>query len=649
MCGIVGVWRRKGERLSRPHLDRLGETIAERGPDGAGSWVHEKLNLGFAHRRLAIIDLSPLGAQPMTSPSGRLTIVFNGEIYNYRELKAELESAGAAFRGASDTAVLLAAIENWGLAPALSRAEGMFAFGLWDERARTLTLARDRFGEKPLYFTADNAGIAFASGLRPLLAEGGRDFVLDRQAAWQLLSIGFAPNGRSIFRNVAKLAPGSWTSFEERDGGFVRTAGTYWNAREVLGAGMVRPALSPGGAIERLEELLAGAVARACRADVPYGAFLSGGIDSSLVVALMKRHLNKAPRSFTIGFDDPLYDESPAARLAVAALETDHTEIRLGESDIAGATARLPEFCDEPVVDPAIVPTYLLARETRRHVTVALTGDGGDELFAGYTRHVANARLARIERKWGRVAVRGIAAAAGLARKSGAEHVLRRLSRGGAGAAHGWAEKLSRLAALTSSDAEVYYAQVLTTAPPMRALSPALSGAAAAFPMKLDGPGSALARLRMADIEGYLPDEVLQKADRATMAVGLEGRAPLLAASVAEFALALPDEALVANGQGKAILRHLAARLLPAGLARRPKAGFAPPLRRWLSGPLNALARDTLLSSGRRGDFFATAGIESAFRRLQANDPAAALFLWRALCIQRWADHYLGGSPIRGA
>lgn len=640
MCGILGIWRLRGARLEAAHVDKLGTLIAERGPDGAGTWLHPLVNVAFGQRRLAILDLSPTGRQPMTSGSGRLIITFNGEIYNYLELRAELERGGCTFRGSSDTEVLLESIETWGLEEALLRIEGMFAFGLWDEDAQCVTLVRDRFGEKPLYYLADNDGLVFSSSLRVLLGERRHKFTIDSDAAYALLTAGFISHGRTIFRNIKKLAPGTWLTFALRDGQLVRTEGCFWSIRDVAAAGSVKRSITLDEATDHLEDLFESAIVRTCRADVPYGAFLSGGLDSSCVVALMKRVTNRTPLTFNIGFDDPLYDESPAARAVAQALETDHTEIRVSDADIVTAAGKLGDICDEPVVDVSLIPTYLLARETRRHVTVALSGDGGDELFGGYNRYIAYARLQALG---GSTALAGIKVLAALAANGAVENVLRALARvTGTQAFHAIGDKLAKLATLdTVSDLNRYYASVIAARLPNEVLGPFFTPAPEAPHFNLAGPYTPLTRLRLADMDGYLPDGVLQKVDRAAMAVSLEVRAPFLSASVATFALGLPDHVLVSGGKGKIILRHLANRLLPSSLARRPKAGFSPPIRRWLGGPLKELVRDSLSSSAvRRSQFFAPEGVARSVARLEAGDSASALFIWRAMCLQLWAEHY---------
>jgi len=639
MCGIVGLWRLSRPRITDEEMDRLSERISERGPDGHGSWIHPTRNLGLGHRRLAIIELSEEGAQPKVSASGRLTISFNGEIYNYIELKRALRAEGWSFRGGSDTEVLLVAIEAWGIDLALARADGMFAFGLWDEADGSMYLARDRFGEKPLYYCADEEGLVFGSGLRIILHE--RSGTLDGQSALALLSWGFIPGGATILQGVRRLGAGRILQIQQYGGRLTLEERPFWSPADAL---LDRPAhtfSSLAEAASALEPILAAAVSRSCRADVPYGAFLSGGLDSSCVVALMRRAVPETPRTFTIGFDDPAYDESGAAEFAAAALDTNHTTIRLTGDDLLSATRHLSEVCDEPLVDLALIPSFLLARESRKHVTVALTGDGGDELFGGYTRYVAYQRLCQFRALGGGAALAAVRHCSRWATSPIGSATLSSASRILGIHGHNLHEKLAKLAAVSDLSSPIaYYLQALEMTPVGAGECIAQSLETAWLPA--EPQASPLSQLRLADLRGYLPDGVLQKADRATMAASLEGRAPFLSAEVAAFALALPDRLLIKGNHGKLVLRELGRRLLPVEITRRGKAGFAPPIRAWLAGPLQEYARDTLsIEASRRHGLFCYTAIEQAWSRALSGDVHACVGIWRMVILQNWASRFL--------
>lgn len=638
MCGIVGVWRTRGQRLEARDMTRLCREVRARGPDGEGVWVHDRRNLGLGHRRLSILDPSAASAQPMATADARRVLTFNGEIYNYLELREALQRDGWRFRSDGDTEVLLAAITLWGAERALAQAEGMFAFAVWDEESQTMLLARDRFGEKPLYYLLDDRGLVFGSSVEVLAKERAGDLGgLDAAAVRSILETGFIRGGGTAYRHVRKTPPGVLASFRIQGRDLVETRTSYWSAPDRVAAPAESPPLTLEAATDRLEACLQGAVARACRSDVPYGAFLSGGLDSACVAAMMSRVVGTPPRTFTVGFDDALYDESASARATAAALGADHTEVRPSRSELLAGAEALAALC-EPMVDPSGLPMLLLAQAARREVKVAITGDGGDELFGGYARYVAHQRLQLIEALGGRAALRLLRAAAGIAAGRPGEMVARSTTGLFGGRVHALGDRLSKLASTTAvADPDAFYRSVLTSPGAARLLHRSMKAESLPWPESSE-TGSALTRLRLADIQSFLPDAVLQKVDRTTMAVGLEARAPFLSVSVADFALSLPDHLLTSRGRGKILIRRLVRRLLPHEVAGRAKVGFTPPLRAWMSGPLRPFAQDVLAQDAvRRTGLLDLAELAAVRARAEASDPRAVLLLWRAFCLQSWA------------
>lgn len=628
MCGIAGLW-------APDHSDPEGRVAAmvralhHRGPDSQGRWHAPDAGPCFGHARLAIVDLSAQGHQPMLSASGRYAITFNGEIYNHQALRREL--GALPWRGHSDTESLLAAIERWGIEAALQRVVGMFAFGLWDRESKTLTLARDRLGEKPLYYTCGSRGFAFASELKALKGVEGVDLALDPEALGLYMQLGQVPAPLSIHRGIRKLAPGTLLTLGRAYGkpGFTR----YWQ----------RPAAAPDAdtlsdaeAIEQLEVLLEQSVCGQLMSDVPLGAFLSGGVDSSLVTALMQRASRRPVRSFSIGFNEAEFDESPQARAVARHLGTEHTELHVTSADAIALVPDLPRLYDEPFADSSQIPTLLLSQLTRRHVTVALSGDGGDELFGGYNRHVAAARLwpfaARVPAALRRPLARGLAAVPA-SWWDAASARLRCLGVVGAPSALG--EKLSKLAALLAArDATDAYLSTL-----MQWHDPGqLLGREVARPMLPAARGATLAEQMMTwDLQGYLPDDILVKVDRASMAHSLETRVPLLDHRLVEFALRTPLHRKIRDGRSKWLLREVLYRHVPRTLIERPKQGFAIPLDRWLRGPLRDWAESLLAPSAlQRSGWLQPAPITSVWQEHLSGQRNHQQRLWNVLMFQAW-------------
>ena len=632
MCGIAG--------LVDPGLapDRLGsfaglmaDTLAHRGPDARGIWCDADAGVALGHRRLAIVELSSAGAQPMLSRDGRWALTYNGELYDAPEQRPGLRAAGHAFAGTSDTEILVELIARHGVEAALARIDGIFAFAAYDRHERRLWLARDRMGVKPLFYSIDGGRLLFGSTLGSLAACPGFTATIDPAAVSSLLRHGFVPAPASIYRGIRKLDPGMVLSW--RPGETPRRS-SYWHLDDVVAAGRARPFRgSEAEAIERLETLLAAAVHRQMLSDVPLGAFLSGGIDSSIVVALMASG-GAAPRTFTAGFtDDPRFDESGPAERVARHLGTDHTTIPIREADALALVARLPEIYDEPLADPSGLPTYLLCAATRQAgVTVALSGDGGDELFAGYDRYALALRFAaRIEPV--PRALRDFAAGAILRLPQGATALLARALPepwGGPEAA----DRLRKAAAQLSGDGFALYRRLLTLNPAAQALARGVPG----LPSPLDDPSEEplLDRMRRIDTSSYLPDDVLAKVDRASMAVGLEARVPLLDRDVVAFAWTLPEHFLRRDGQGKWLLRQVLARHVPPALFERRKQGFAPPLATWLRGPLRVYANDLLRAPGAGGGFLDEAMVGTMLDEHLSGRRNHAVGLWPLLTFEAW-------------
>ena len=601
MCGITGFWthRQYDEEALSFIVDDMADAVAHRGPDDQGCWVDDQTGIALGHRRLSIVDLSPLGHQPMISASGRYVITFNGEVYNHATLRRELPPAGATFRGHSDTEVMLAAIDAWGLETAVSRFVGMFAFALWDRQTRVLHLARDRLGIKPLYYGWAGDTLLFGSELKSFSAHPRFRGEIDRDAITLVMRLGNVPAPYCIYRGVQKVLPGTIVTIADPGTRDVRTV-TYWSAAEIAERGLAhRYRGSDHEATDRLEFLLREAVALRMRADVPLGAFLSGGVDSSTVVALMQTQSAIPIRTFSIGFAVDDYDEAHHARAVANYLRTDHTEFYVRPEDALSVIPRLPDLYDEPFADSSQIPTFILSELARRHVTIALSGDGGDELFGGYNRHVWASRLGRITRGVPR-AVRG-ALARGIGAVSPGEwdHLFRVVRPAlPAHLAHSTPGlKLYKIAAaLSGATPETLYQSLASQ-----------WEAPSSFVLGADEPSTpvtdralqpafrhALDRMLYLDLVTYLPDDCLTKLDRASMAVGLEGRVPLLDHRVVEFAWRLPRSMKVRGGRNKWILRRVLRRYVPNELIDRPKSGFAIPLDTWLRGPLRAWAEELL-------------------------------------------------------
>jgi len=628
MCGIAGLVCPARNR-SGPELECLGarmaDALAHRGPDDAGVWSDAQAGVALAHRRLAVLDLSPAGHQPMISAHGRYVLSYNGEIFNFAALRRELAGAGCAFRGASDTEVLLAAIETWGLETTLARADGMFAFALWDRTDRSLTLARDRMGIKPLCYGWCGSAFAFASEMRALRTCPEFGGTLSRSALALFTQLGYVPAPHTIYEGIRKLPPGHWLRLGPETMAARRYAESraYWSLPgpgETSAAGAESPEADLGA-------ILADAVRQHLVSDVPLGAFLSGGVDSSLLVALMRAE-GRAVKTFTMAFPGTPYDEAPHARAVAAHLGTEHTEMAVTDAEALAVVPELGGLYDEPFGDASQIPAVLLSRLTRGHVTVALSGDGGDELFCGYPRYLQ--RAPGCLRRLFAHGLRGVP----LSAWEGATRALR-LVAPGFFAQRTAGDMVPRLASLLETETLAgYYVALMYHwhRVPVRNAMPAAA-------VYLDPPSAAepARALMHMDSTTYLPDDILVKVDRASMSVGLEVRVPFLDHRVVEYAARLPLAALRRGGQGKLPLRRLLARHLPAPLVERPKKGFGVPLAAWLRGPLRPWVEDLLRVDALNQDgLFDAAAVRRAWQEHAAGTHDWKYPLWDVLMFQAW-------------
>lgn len=635
MCGIAGFVGGSGSRDGQEQLLRqMGRMLERRGPDGEGRWIDDEHNVAFVHRRLAIVDLSPTGIQPMESPSGRYVITYNGEIYNYLDLRRSLDTQ---WRGTSDTEVLLAAIDKWGVSEALSRVVGMFAFALWDRKDAKLTLGRDRLGEKPLYYGWIGSGadrrFAFASELQALRTLPGFSNEIDREALCSLIRQGNVGGQRSIYTGTAKLAPGSTLELDVATGS-VRES-VYWSLTELARSDRLqRFDGSFDAAADRLEVLLADAIKRQMVADVPIGAFLSGGVDSSTIAALMQAQASGPVHTFSIGFEEEQYNEAEHAQAVAAHLGTDHTELFVTAADALALIPQLPQIYTEPFADSSQIPTYLLAKLTRQHVTVALSGDAGDELFAGYNRHRIIAsmwpKLRRIPWPLRRAAALGMLAAPPFLRDAMA-------TRGGMVQGR---DKFQKAAlALDSKDEAHLYRNLISQWTNPENVVIGSNGGDAATTSGL-GDSNLVEAIMVRDMLGYLPDDILTKVDRAAMANSLETRVPMLDHRVVEFALTLPLEYKLQGSTSKRVLREVLYRHVPRALIERPKAGFGVPIDSWLRGPLREWANDLLSPQSLHSDgYLAVEPIQRKWQEHLSGKRNWQHALWNVLMFQSWRQH----------
>jgi asparagine synthase (glutamine-hydrolysing) len=614
MCGIAGIISRSNHPGRPAELAdtaaRMSATLVHRGPDDSGVWVSEDGLAALSHRRLSIIDLSELGRNPMSWDSGRLWITFNGEIYNFGELRAELERAGCRFRTRTDTEVILAAYDVWGL-DSVTRLVGMFAFALWDGPKRRLWLVRDRLGKKPIYYADNGEWLRFGSELKCLFNTGTEPRTIDPGAVDQYLRYGYIPSPRTIFKGVNKLPPAHFLLCEAGR----LTVERYWDPVKCAGR---RTTTSVEEAEADLENRLGTAVRQRLIADVPLGAFLSGGIDSSLIVALMREQSASKVRTFTIRFDNPEFNEADQAASVARHLQTDHHEQRCDDKSMREVVGQLPAMFDEPFADSSAIPTYLVSKAARAHVTVALSGDGGDELFFGYPRYAYHATA-----RWALKLPRPVRRAAALAAQSLPTRRLRRIGD-----------------VLGNDDAD-HYARFISWCTPrdVRRMTGSDPETAAAYQDVLNRIDHLDWRDRpaMLDLVSYLPEDILTKVDRASMAVGLEVRAPLLDHRVVEYAVGLPIALKWHRGTTKWILRRLLYKRVPPALIERPKMGFGVPLKDWFQGPLREQMDDYCAGSDLEVLGLNPQMPREMWMRFKAGQPARVDLLWQIFMLAAWA------------
>lgn len=641
MCGITGTL--SNQIVSSEHLSNMANTISHRGPDDSGTWYDPDKCIGLAHRRLAIVDLSPAGHQPMQSSSGRYVIAFNGEIYNHNTLRTELEKANLApqWCGHSDTETLLAAFEAWGIETTLKRCIGMFAIALWDKQTQTLTLARDRLGEKPLYYGWQGDIFLFGSELKALKVHPAFQAEIDRDALCLYMRHNYIPAPYSIYQGIQKLLPGTWLQVSRAQ--HEPKIKTYWSGVDVSRQGKATPFTGlPEEAVNALENLLKDAIGQQMMADVPLGAFLSGGIDSSIIVALMQAQSSKPIKTFSIGFHEELYNEAAHAKTVAKHLGTDHTELYVTPEECMQVIPLLPTLYDEPFADSSQIPTFLVSQLARQHVTVSLSGDAGDELFAGYNRYQLTAdtwtklsRIPRPIRQWAAKVITRVSPSSWNRLANTLKSVIPAFGQ--------WAnmgDKLHKGAGVMASHsaADLYLGMVSGWQHPTDVI---IGGTEP--PTLLTGHLPDLShlniveRMMVLDLLTYLPDDILCKVDRAAMGVSLESRVPFLDHRVVEFAWQLPLEYKLREGQTKWALRQVLYRHVPKELIERPKMGFGVPIDRWLRGSLRDWAENLLDESRLRQDgYFNPEPIRQKWKEHLSGQRNWQCHLWDVLMFQAW-------------
>lgn len=623
MCGIAGIVDPPhvlGVSRMRATLDKMNSSLASRGPDQCGVWMAGDAAVGLAHRRLSILDPSEAGRQPMVSASKRFVLVYNGEIYNFRELRKELVTKGYSFKGKSDTEVVGAAIQEWGLISAVRRFVGMFAFAVYDNERRRLTLVRDRMGIKPLYYGFVGSGIVFASELKALRQHPSWIGDIDLNGLRSYLRNGYVSTPLSIYRNVFQLQPGCYVSFEtagnigndyspwaDESGAGLRAPARYWSLRSTVCSGRSSCQRTADETIETLESVLEESTTARMVSDVPIGAFLSGGIDSSLVTAFMQKHAEGSVKTFSIGFEEPTYNEAHHANAVAEHLGTEHQELIVSYDRVPELITKMSAIFDEPFADSSAVPTYLVSQFARSTVTVVLSGDGGDELFGGYNRYIAMSKM------WQRL------------RRIGGQprRMLARVMHAGGVAA--WSPRMGKLGeCLCARDAQEFYVRAFSMWPNASHMVKGSVDSGLEFEQFCPAE-SAIEKMTFHDMLSYLPDDILTKVDRTSMACGLEVRVPLLDHRVVEHVWALPADQRFSPSKG--LLRKILCKYVPPALFDRPKMGFGIPISEWLRGPLHEWANDIWRCT--------------ALRDLDSVDWRPIDFRWRQFL--RGSDYGLGG------
>jgi asparagine synthase (glutamine-hydrolysing) len=642
MCGIVGYWDKRGADISV--IKKMVSFIQHRGPDGAGAWLSNSGDLAFAHRRLAIIDLSTAGHQPMSSPCGRFTLVFNGEIYNHLDLRAELHREGIHFdwRGHSDTETLLATLLHWGVEKSLQRLNGMFAFALWDNTERCLFLARDRMGEKPLYYGNSGGSFLFGSELKCFKSHPHWNEEIDRNALALYMRHSNVPAPWSIYQGIKKLPPANFVVIREA-GKQISEPQCYWNLAEITERGSCsanQNKYDVESHVEALDTLLLDAVKSRMVADVPLGAFLSGGYDSSMVVALMQAQSIQPIKTYTIGFNEPAYNEAAHAKVVASHLGTDHTELYVTPAEAMAVIPLLPTIWDEPFSDSSQIPTFLVSKLASKHVTVCLSGDGGDELFCGYGRYTQGNQIWQVLRLLPNPLRQLVGSLIQIFPGALLESLLSYLPK--QFQIPHLADRFPKLAEVFKLQTrESYYHHLMSNwkQPEDLVLN-------SVEPKTIFNKSNLLPKLTdfreqmmYLDSMTYLPDDILTKVDRASMAVSLEARVPLLDHRLVEFALKVPISLKHRDGRGKWLLREVLHRYIPRQLMERPKMGFGVPIEYWLRGPLREWAED-LLNERRlkEEEFFDPAPIRKMWDDHVSGKRRWHYYLWNVLMFQLWLE-----------
>lgn len=647
MCGLTGFWRQAGGATVVLHdiVEKMTDTLVHRGPDDYGIFLDENHGLAIGFRRLSIIDTSPAGHQPMVSADGRYVIAFNGEIYNYRELRSELPRDRQQFRSHSDTEVILAGFVLWGIEATLKRLVGMFAVAVWDQQEHVLFLARDRLGIKPLYYSQSKGSFLFGSELKALFSHPDFEAQIDHQSVAAFLRFGYVPTPYCIYSRTRKLRPGHYLRIQED---LEPQEICYWSAQLIVEQGLADPMVcSETEMIDSVHSLLLDSVAHHMIADVPLGAFLSGGIDSSTVVALMQAQSERPVRTFSIGFHQPEYDEAPYASAIAAHLKTEHTELYVSPEEARAVIPLLPELYDEPFADASQIPTYLVSRLARQHVTVSLSGDGGDELFGGYTRYLLAQQIWRNISLFSIPARSRISASLQRVPPQTWDAFYQRIEPVVPGRYRQrlFGDKIHKLAGVLSSpDQDTLYRQLISlwkTSLVIPQHEPELS-IPAYDPQLLTLIPNYLERMMFLDLVTYLPDCILTKVDRASMGAKLEARVPLLDHRLVEMAWRLPLKYKFRNGSGKWLLRKILYRYVPPALVERSKMGFGVPIGQWLKGPLREWAEELLaVNRLRREGLLRPEPIRQAWAEHLAGHRDHQYRLWAVLMFQAWQERWV--------
>ena len=640
MCGFSGFISQSLPReLGLEILSAMADELQHRGPDGSGVWIAQDAEVGFAHRRLSVIDTGKGGHQPMLSRSGRFVLVFNGEIYNYKALKAEMQASGTCFETNSDTEVLLASLETWGVEKGLKKLTGMFAFALWDKSKKKLVLARDRFGEKPLYFGWQGRSFLFGSTINSLKKHRDWCGEIDRESVSLLSRLNYIPDPKSIYKDIKKLSPGTWLELSLRDGIWHEKIGIYWSA--LTAATIARNSPFQGtykDALRSLEDTMRTILEGQMSSDVPLGAFLSGGIDSSAIVALLQSQVTRPVRTFTIGFKNEEYDESASAEAVAKHLGTEHTTCKLSEIDVLELISELPKMYDEPFADASQLPTALVSKITRKDVTVALSGDGGDEVFGGYNRYIWGPRIAKTFNLFPSFARKVI----GSSLRSLPPTAWNRLFSFflSSSRPRHIGDKLHKLGALCSSnDKEVLYRGMVEFWSDGLPCYSQQDIRQEAYADIWGADFEFVEQMMLSDTISYLPDDIMVKVDRAAMAFGLETRAPFLDHRLFELAWSLPVSYRFEGSRSKSLLRDLLYKYVPKEVVDRPKSGFALPIGDYLRGPLrdwseSLLTKERLEVEG----YFDHKKVRNAWEQHLSGRYNRQYDLWSVLMFQNWLD-----------